>query len=141
VVGVAEAEHHDVLVAEQRASALATVLQAALSPVASSVGTDLIPAIRAPLDTMVHWDPVGGRFGGDQDLPARPSAPSSPRWQGMRQARCRRRVGRPMVAVSSWAVKWQGMAHSLPQSGPSLVEMVFPKTRATRHGQSVSRGC
>jgi hypothetical protein len=32
-----------------------------------------------------------------------------------------------MVAVSSWAVKWQGMAHSLPQTGPSLVEMVFPK--------------
>jgi hypothetical protein len=57
------------------ATSLATVLQAALSPVASSVGTDLKPAIRAPLDTMVHWDPVGGRFGGDQDLPARPLRP------------------------------------------------------------------
>jgi hypothetical protein len=38
------------------ATSLATVLQAALTLVASSVGTDLKPAIRAPLDTMVHWD-------------------------------------------------------------------------------------
>jgi uncharacterized protein DUF1508 len=38
------------------ATSLATVLQAALIPVASSVGTDLKAAARAPLDTMVHWD-------------------------------------------------------------------------------------
>jgi hypothetical protein len=31
-------------------------MQAALIPVASSVGTDFNPAVRAPLDTMVHWD-------------------------------------------------------------------------------------
>jgi hypothetical protein len=38
------------------ATSFATVLQAALIPVAYSVGTDFIPAICAPLDTMVHWD-------------------------------------------------------------------------------------
>jgi hypothetical protein len=38
------------------ATSLATALQAALIPVASSVGTDFKPAIRAPLNTMVHWD-------------------------------------------------------------------------------------
>jgi hypothetical protein len=38
------------------ATSLATVLQAALIPVASSVGTDVKPAVRAPLDMMVHWD-------------------------------------------------------------------------------------
>jgi hypothetical protein len=38
------------------ATSLATVLQAALIPVASSVGTDVKPAVRAPLNTMVHWD-------------------------------------------------------------------------------------
>jgi hypothetical protein len=37
------------------ATSLATVLQAALTPVTSSVGTDFKPAARAPLDTMVHW--------------------------------------------------------------------------------------
>jgi Domain of unknown function (DUF1508) len=94
------------------ATSLATVLQAALIPVAGSVGTDLKAAARAPLDTMVHWDSVGGRLGGNQDLPARPSEPSSPRWQGMRQARCRRRVERALVAVSGWAVQWQGMGRA-----------------------------
>jgi hypothetical protein len=38
------------------ATSFATVIQAALTPVASSVGTDLKAAVRAPLDTMVHWD-------------------------------------------------------------------------------------
>ena len=38
------------------ATSFATVMQAALTPVASSVGTDLKPAVRAPLDTTVHWD-------------------------------------------------------------------------------------
>ena len=38
------------------ATSFATVLQAALIPVAFSVGTDLKAAARAPLDTMVHWD-------------------------------------------------------------------------------------
>ena len=33
-----------------------TVMQAALIPVAYSVGTDFKPAARHPLDTMVHWD-------------------------------------------------------------------------------------
>jgi hypothetical protein len=37
------------------ATSLATVLQAARTPVTSSVGTDFKPAARAPLDTMVHW--------------------------------------------------------------------------------------
>ena len=32
------------------------VMQAALIPVAYSVGTDFKPAARSPLDTMVHWD-------------------------------------------------------------------------------------
>jgi nitroreductase len=32
------------------------VMQAALIPVAYSIGTDLRPAARHPLDTMVHWD-------------------------------------------------------------------------------------
>jgi nitroreductase len=32
------------------------VMQAALIPVAYTVGTDFKPAARAPLDTMVHWD-------------------------------------------------------------------------------------
>jgi nitroreductase len=32
------------------------VMQAALIPVAYSVGTDFRPAARHPLDTMVHWD-------------------------------------------------------------------------------------
>jgi nitroreductase len=32
------------------------VMQAALIPVAYTVGTDFRPAARAPLDTMVHWD-------------------------------------------------------------------------------------
>jgi nitroreductase len=32
------------------------VMQAALIPVAYSVGTALRPAARHPLDTMVHWD-------------------------------------------------------------------------------------
>jgi hypothetical protein len=31
-------------------------MQAALIPVAYSVGTDFRPAARHPLDTMVHWD-------------------------------------------------------------------------------------
>lgn len=33
-----------------------TVMQAALIPVAYSVGTEFRPAARHPLDTMVHWD-------------------------------------------------------------------------------------
>ena len=33
-----------------------TIMQAALIPVAYTVGTDFRPAARAPLDTMVHWD-------------------------------------------------------------------------------------
>ena len=33
-----------------------SVMQAALIPVAYSVGTDFRPAARHPLDTMVHWD-------------------------------------------------------------------------------------
>ena len=32
------------------------VMQAALIPVAYTVGTDFLPAARAPLDTMVHWE-------------------------------------------------------------------------------------
>jgi nitroreductase len=32
------------------------VMQAALIPVAYTVGTDFKPAMRKPLDTMVHWD-------------------------------------------------------------------------------------
>ena len=32
------------------------VMQAALIPVAYTVGTDFRPAARAPLETMVHWD-------------------------------------------------------------------------------------
>jgi hypothetical protein len=89
------------------ATSFATVMQAALISVAYS-GTDFKPAVRAPLDTMVHWTVVG-RLGDNQDLRARPSERSSPKWQGMRQVRCRRRVRRALVAVSSWAVKWQGM--------------------------------
>jgi hypothetical protein len=38
------------------ATSFATVMYAALIPVAYSVGTDFKPAARAPLDTMVHWD-------------------------------------------------------------------------------------
>jgi nitroreductase len=33
-----------------------TVMQAALIPVAYTVGTDFRPAVRHPLDAMVHWD-------------------------------------------------------------------------------------
>jgi nitroreductase len=32
------------------------VMQAALIPVAYTIGTDFKPAARSPLDTMVHWD-------------------------------------------------------------------------------------
>ena len=32
------------------------VMQAALIPVAYTVGTEFKPAVRAPLDTFVHWD-------------------------------------------------------------------------------------
>ena len=32
------------------------VMQAALIPVAYTIGTDFRPAARAPLDAMVHWD-------------------------------------------------------------------------------------
>ena len=32
------------------------VMQAALIPVAYTIGTDFRPAARSPLDTMVHWD-------------------------------------------------------------------------------------
>jgi nitroreductase len=32
------------------------VMQAALIPVAYTIGTDFKPAVRAPLDSMVHWD-------------------------------------------------------------------------------------
>jgi hypothetical protein len=38
------------------ATSFATVMQAALIPVAYIVGTDLKPTVRAPLDTMVHGD-------------------------------------------------------------------------------------
>ena len=38
------------------AISFATVMQAALISVASSVGTNFKAAVRAPLDTMVHWD-------------------------------------------------------------------------------------
>jgi hypothetical protein len=38
----------------------ATVMQAALIPVAYTVGTDFRPAARHPLDTMVHWDRWSG---------------------------------------------------------------------------------
>jgi hypothetical protein len=31
-------------------------MQAALIPVAYTHGTDFKPAVRAPLETMVHWD-------------------------------------------------------------------------------------
>jgi nitroreductase len=46
---------------EQEAAALLgipydEVMQAALIPVAYTVGTDFKPARRAPLETMVHWD-------------------------------------------------------------------------------------
>jgi hypothetical protein len=54
-----------------------TVMQAALLPIAYSVGTDFRPAARHPLDTMVTGSVVG-RLGGGQDLPARPPEPSSP---------------------------------------------------------------
>jgi hypothetical protein len=42
-----------------------TIMQAALIPVAYTVGTDFRPAARAPLDTMVHWDrwELAGRSG------------------------------------------------------------------------------
>jgi nitroreductase len=33
-----------------------TVMQAALIPVAYTIGTDFRPAARRPLDTLVHWD-------------------------------------------------------------------------------------
>jgi nitroreductase len=33
-----------------------SVMQAALIPVAHTVGTEFKPAVRAPLDTFVHWD-------------------------------------------------------------------------------------
>jgi nitroreductase len=33
-----------------------SVMQAALIPVAHTVGTEFRPAVRAPLDTFVHWD-------------------------------------------------------------------------------------
>jgi nitroreductase len=33
-----------------------SVMQAALIPVAYTIGTDFRPAARNPLDTMVHWD-------------------------------------------------------------------------------------
>ena len=32
-----------------------------------------------------------------------------------------------MTGRSGSLGEWQGMAYSLPQSGPSLVEMVFPQ--------------
>ena len=32
------------------------VMQAALIPIAYTIGTDFKPAVRAPLDSMVHWD-------------------------------------------------------------------------------------
>ena len=32
------------------------IMQAALLPVAYTIGTDFRPAPRKPLDTMVHWD-------------------------------------------------------------------------------------
>jgi nitroreductase len=32
------------------------IMQAALIPVAYTIGTDFRPAPRKPLDTMVHWD-------------------------------------------------------------------------------------
>jgi nitroreductase len=32
------------------------VMQAALIPVAYTIGTDFSPAVRAPVETMVHWD-------------------------------------------------------------------------------------
>jgi hypothetical protein len=54
------------------ATSFATVMQAALIPVASSVGTDLTPAVRAPLDTMVHWG-TGGRPTRRQPRPTRPA--------------------------------------------------------------------
>ena len=64
------------------ATSFATVMQAALIPVAYSVGTDFKPAVRA---TRWSTGTVVGRLGGNQDLPALPSETSSPRWQGMRQ--------------------------------------------------------
>jgi hypothetical protein len=32
------------------------VMQAALIPVAYSIGTEFKPGVRAPLDSFVHWD-------------------------------------------------------------------------------------
>ncbi len=32
------------------------LIKAALIPVAYTIGTDFKPAVRAPLETMVHWD-------------------------------------------------------------------------------------
>jgi hypothetical protein len=55
------------------ATSFATVMQAALIPVASSVGTDFKPAVCA---TRWSTGTVVGRLGGNQDLPARPSEPS-----------------------------------------------------------------
>jgi nitroreductase len=49
------------LVHEQEAAQLLgipfdSVMQAALIPVAHTIGTAFKPAVRAPLDTFVHWD-------------------------------------------------------------------------------------
>jgi hypothetical protein len=49
------------------ATSFATVMQAARIPVASSVGTDFKPAVRA---TRWSTGTVVGRLGGNQDLPA-----------------------------------------------------------------------
>jgi hypothetical protein len=49
------------------ATSFATVMQAALIPVAESVDTDFKPAVRA---TRWSTGTVVGRLGGNQDLPA-----------------------------------------------------------------------
>jgi nitroreductase len=62
---------HEREAAELLAIPFDEVMQAALIPVAYTIGTDFRPAARHRLAAMVHWDPWAGRLGGDKCLPAR----------------------------------------------------------------------
>jgi hypothetical protein len=117
-------------------------MQAALIPIAYTVGTDFRPAARHPLDTMVHWERwwAGWERGPQMTRPAL-WALLSAMWQGichLATGACA--SGTPVAAVGP-AVKCQGVGRSLPDpsspgslKGWPSIEVRFVLVRSVRCG-------
>jgi hypothetical protein len=108
-------------------------MQAALIPVAYTVGTDFRPAARIP---WTRWSPRGQRQAGRE--PTRPAIWVLPTamWQGicdLATGACA--SGTPVAAVGP-AVKWQGMGRSLIR-----LAALAPQRLAASSRTSLTTGC